>query len=901
MVLAIILISIALIATVIAYQKYLEKKKYVKEKYLITLDEAKNFLALIQNLNDYTTWVERDRIKSEYASVGQFFKNRTSFYKKEETVKKFNGIFQDFDAYIVQYNQNYVSSQKEKLKEYFDNIEEKKLDDQQRTAVLTDEYSNLIIAGAGSGKTLTILGKVQYLIEQKNIQPNEILLLSFTQKTVAELNERLQKLNLDVQATTFHKLGYDTIKRFNDDIPAVTNENTLNAVIREYLKTDILDDDQALQSYIQYVACYMNIPEEHDSYDSLGEKLDTEKGIDFQTLRSKCEPLNIVANPNLNTMNGERVKSVEELMIANFLYLNGIEYEYEKPYAYGDSIYRPDFFLTDHNIYLEHFGVDDHNQAKWLSPFNEQKYVEDMELKRNAHKEHKTKLLETYSYYNRDKILLEKLKNMLISENVSFKPRDTKDIYSKVSEDGKNFGKEINRLIESFINLIKSRELNHSSLMELLSEKNKSQGDFMVERQEMFLQFTLPILEKYGQKLKERTEIDFNDMINKAAEAVKMNRPSYSYRYIIIDEYQDISFSRFNLIKEIRDLSGARLTCVGDDWQSIYRFAGSDVSLFSNFEKHVGKHEQLLIERTYRNSQSLIDISSKYIQKNPKQIYKKPSSNKEPLENPLHFVYYKPDEIEDVFINQIQNLANKYGNKSILVLGRHSFDIDDLIKLKPDSRIKYIERTDTLEVKGFEEINIKYLTVHKSKGTEADNVIILNLRNHLLGFPNKMTDDPILSLLLSDEEEYRFAEERRLFYVALTRTKNEVILLIPSDASLFTEELLTDHNYLLAKKDENLHAANCPYCKTGKLVIRQNSKNGSQFLGCSHYPNCNQTYKSLEILNDKFLCSSCESGFMLKRTGKHGDFLGCTNYPGCKNTINLKILYDKFDYQRIHI
>lgn len=887
MVITIILICIATVFFVIVYRQNLEKKKYLEEKYIINLDQAKNFINHIEKLSDYITWVERDRIKSEYSLSGQFFKNRTNFYKKEETVKKFNDIFQDFDLYIVQYNQNYVSSQKEKLKEYFDNIEEKKLDEQQRTAVITDEYSNLIIAGAGSGKTLTILGKVQYLIEQKNIRPEEILLLSFTQKTVAELNERLEKLNLGVQATTFHKLGYDTIKKFHAEIPAVTNENTLSVVIREYLKTDILNDDEALQSYIQYVACYMNIPDEHDSYDSLGEKLDTEKGIDFHTLKSKCEPLNIVANPNLNTMNGERVKSVEELMIANFLYLNGIEYEYERPYPYGSAMYRPDFFITDYNLYLEHFGVDEHNQAKWLTPFHEQKYVEEMELKRNTHKEHKTKLLETYSYYNRDKILLEKLKNMLTSENVSFKPRDTKDIYSKVSEDGRNFGKEINRLIESFINLIKSRQLNHSSLMELLSEKNKSQDTFMIERQEMFLQFALPILEKYGQRLKERTEIDFNDMINKAAEAVKMNRPSYPYRYIIIDEYQDISFSRFNLIKEIRDLSGARLTCVGDDWQSIYRFAGSDVSLFSNFEKHVGKHEHLLIERTYRNSQSLIDISSKYIQKNPKQIAKKPRSNKEPLENPLHFVYYKPDEIEGVFINQIQNLANKYGNKSILVLGRHGFDIKDLIKLKPDSRIKYVERTDTLQVRGFEEINIKYLTVHKSKGTEADNVIILNLRNDLLGFPNKMTDDPILSLLLSDEEEYRFAEERRLFYVALTRTKNEAVLLIPSDASLFTEELLADNNYLLAKKGGNLHAANCPYCKTGKLVTRQNQNTRSQFLGCSHYPNCNQTYKNLEILDDQFLCSSCESGFMVKRSGTYGEFLGCTNYPYCRNTINL--------------
>src|SRR5690606_10005067 len=248
---------------------------------------------------------------------------------------------------------------------------------------LTDEHSNLIIAGAGSGKTLTILGKVEYLIKHKNVQPNEILLLSFTQKTVSELNERLKNINISTQATTFHKLGFDTIKKHHlTSVPAVTNENTLTNVIKSYLQKDILNDSNALQSFIQYVSCYMNIPEEYDNYDSYGEKIDTEKGINFQTLKSKCEPLNKVAKAKHDTIQGERVKSVEELMIANYLYLNGIDYEYEKPYPHDETMYRPDFYLNDYDIYLEHFGVDEHNRAAWLTPINEQQYVVDMQLKR---------------------------------------------------------------------------------------------------------------------------------------------------------------------------------------------------------------------------------------------------------------------------------------------------------------------------------------------------------------------------------------------------------------------------------------------------------------------------------------------------------------------------------------
>lgn len=885
-----IIFSTVLFGILFIIRQYIENTKYHDTTYLTNLEQIVLFFDTIERFDDYVTWVQRDKIKRQFSAIGKFFKNKSNFYKKEASVERFNSIFQDFDNYIITYNKNYVLLQKEKLKFYFDDIEGKKLDEQQREAVITDEYSNLIIAGAGSGKTLTILGKVKYLIEHKNVSPEAILLLSFTKKTVDELNERLKNIGLNARATTFHKLGYETIKKYQATIPAVTNENTLGNVVKSYLEKEIFNDAEALEAFIVYVACYMNIPEGHESYESLGEKLDTEKGIDFQTLKSKCEPeeLNKVAKVVLDTIQGEKVKSVEELTIANFLYLNGIEYEYEKQYPFTKEVYRPDFYLKDFDIYLEHFGVDENNCAKWLTPFQEKEYLEGMEWKREMHKTNNTKLLETYSYYNRNNVLLEKLKEMLVNENVTFKPRDVKNIFKKVTDNDAHFGKEITKLIETFINLSKSRQLDYIAITKLFSDRKKALNSFMLERQVFFLQFALPILKKYDQTLRDNHEIDFNDMINLATDLIKQNKPNYTYQHIIIDEYQDISYSRFKLIKEIRNISGARLICVGDDWQSIYRFAGSDISLFSNFEKYVGKHEQLFIEQTYRNSQSLIDISSTYIQKNKKQIKKNPRSKKELLENPIQFVYYSQDNADEVFINEVQALIDKNGNKPILVLGRHSFDINEFIKLTPNSRIKYYERNDKLEIKGFEDIDIKYITVHKSKGLEADNVIVLNLKNHLLGFPNKMTDDPMLSLLLSDDEEYRFAEERRLFYVALTRTKNEVVLLIPKEVSLFAEELIADNDFLLTTNDDKLSKTNCPYCRTGQLVVRHNSFNKKQFLGCSHYPCCNQTFNTLEILERKLLCPNCQSGFMTKRSGIFGDFLGCTNYPKCKNTINLE-------------
>lgn len=842
---------VIIIALFVGYLKFVEKKKYTDSNYLRFLQDADKFLKLINDLNDYITWVKRDQIQIKYDNTARFFKNKSSYYKKEERVDRFNKIFENFENFVVKFNINYVQTQKEKHQQFFDNIESKKLDEQQRTAVVTDEYSNLIVAGAGSGKTLTILAKVKYLVEKKMIAPEDILVLSFTQKTVEELNERLKDIHPNVKAQTFHKLGYDQIKNHLSLAPVVTNENTLGNAIKDYLLRDIFSNSMALNAFVQYVACYMNIPEEYDKYDSLGEKIDAEKGIDLKTLKSKYEPLNIVRKAKLDTFQGERVKSVEELTIANFLFLNNINYEYEKRYPVERFVYQPDFYLVDYDIYLEHFGVDENNRANWLNEFDERAYIEEMGKKRRTHLEKGTKLLETYSYYNKNNELIDKLKEILDAEGVKFSPRDSREILNRLTNNNQNFGKEINKLIETFIKLSKSRRLGEVDLNELYSRETIFKNQFMQERYKLFLQFSIPILKKYNDILKERNEIDFNDMINQATDLITKNKADFTFKYIIIDEYQDISFSRFKLIQQIRDISSARLTCVGDDWQSIYRFAGSDISLFSNFEKHVGKFELLLIEQTYRNSQSIINISANFIKKNKKQISKNPISQISDKYKPIKFIGFTSENLEEKFINEVEYLVDKYGNEPILVLGRHNFDIKNLIIQNGDSRVKYIERSGKLVVVGFEHVDIKFLTVHRSKGTEAKNVIILNLSNNLMGFPNKMTDDPILSVLLSDYEDYRFAEERRLFYVALTRTKNEVLLFLPPDTSIFADELLNDNDYLLTNVHGMPKANICPYCRTGKLVLKKNSRNGDNFLGCSHYPACNQTYNDFNILNDK--------------------------------------------------
>lgn len=891
-----------------------ENKRYIDKTYLKHLESSKKFLEIVKNLynenNNYITWKERDQILEEFSDDKSFFSEKVTYYKNEPIVNKFLDKYKNFKEYIKDYNEKFVLKRRNELKNFFTNIEGKSLDNQQQVAVITDEYSNLIIAGAGSGKTLTIIGKIKYLIEKCNIEPDKILLLSYTKKTVEELNDRLVKLGIVGFATTFHKLGYDYVREYSDKAPTLANENYLTEVIADFLKNKIFLYEQALKSFVQFSACYMEIPEEDDKFESLGEKLDIKKGVDYQTLRSKYngEITNkrLETKRELNTFSGERVKSIEELIIANYLFVNGINYQYEKTYPYkiidklGKNIaVAPDFYLPDYDIWLEHFGISKDGRARWhTTEYHEKRYLETMELKRSMHKKMGTKLIETYSWYNKESILLERLRESLESEGVVLKPMDEKDLYKKIIEHDTKFGNQLIKLIESFINLSKSRRMESGYLRQLFENENKG-NKFMYIRQNLFLDFMLPILDFYNQRLKEKDEIDFNDMINLATDLISKKGIRTNFKYIVVDEYQDISFARFDFIKKIRELSNARLVCVGDDWQSIYRFAGSDVSLFSDFGKFVGEYEKLLIEKTYRNSQQLINISANFIQKNPEQIKKNPVSNLS-LPDPIKFVWYKNDNLYLKLEEQIVDIITEYGaNKNILILGRHSFDLDDVLYIRNgkekklrDEVLKYNYETGELKISRFSNINLRFTTVHKSKGLEADNVIILNLKNDLYGFPNKLTDDPIISVLLGQSlEEFRFSEERRMFYVALTRTKNRVYLLIPeNEDSLFVDEILKDSgsfNYLTENNNGKTQLKNCLFCKTGKLIIRTNSSTGEEFLGCTHYPTCNQSYRDINILNNTTVCPSCMSGYLTVKSSVHGKFLGCTNYPGCNQIINL--------------
>lgn len=821
--------------------------------------------------------------------------------EKFSEIERFKTVYDSLHDYFENANEQFIQNESLKYDALFSNVDGKNLDFQQRTAVITDEDRILVLAGAGSGKTLTIAAKVKYLCEVKNINPDEILFVSFTKKSAQEMTERIQdKLGINAQATTFHKIGLEIIKNANGRRPEVLDENVLGDFINNFFENELLNYPEFIKNLTEYFAYFLEIPENIENYSSLGELYEAEKTFDLETLKSKYDREKYVRETGaeklkaLRTLNNEQVKSVEETKIANFLFMHGIRYEYEKLYPFESDdpkrkSYRPDFYLCDYDIYLEHFGISKDFTVPWLSPVEEKKYLDGILWKRDFHKENGTKLIETYSYYSSEGILLKKLEKLLVENNVEFKPRDFTDIFNTVyaSKSTKYFSEFI-KLCCTFITLFKSNNYKIEEIENLRQKYlSEEKNEFLCERTNLFLDIIKILLAEYRNYLSKNNAIDFSDMINDAATLVSNDCDILPYKYVIVDEYQDISKSRFNFLKAIVDRTGAKFFCVGDDWQSIYRFAGSDISFFTDFEKSFGHTKILRIEKTYRNSQQLIDVASTFVLKNPMQLKKNLRSDKT-LDYPLVFWGFDDDPRKS-----LQQMINKivldFGvNSSVLLLGRTNYDLE-IAKKTGLFRTFYKNRKEKLEYIPIPELQIDFMSVHKSKGLEADNVILLNFKNDKLGFPNQIADDKVLNLVLTNAEDFKFAEERRLFYVAITRTKNRTFILTDNrNPSPFFKEFTASKSvcFISVRQTANEGQEKCPFCKTGNLLKVEH--NGKTFVGCSNFPRCKYSVHDATVLSNPKKCPAC-GGFLIKRKGKKNKhwFIGCTNYPYCEYTEKL--------------
>ena len=913
--------------------------------------------------------------KNAIPKVKKFKEDYAEYISSEDEkfFEKFYNKPQTFEMDTKQANELYINQELNDNSDLFDDLDGKSLDSQQRNAIVVDEDAVRVIAGAGSGKTFTIQGKVRYLTEKRDVDPSEILAISFSNASVNDLEERIAE---PIDIKTFHKVGKDILTQYNQYSRPDTS--ALKRIIKRYLTKKALKSDDISKKLIEFFSFYINVPPSEEDIKYEGDLLDWQEGVDFSTLKRRFK------NKQRETLNNEIVRSYEELYIANFLFIHGINYTYEKIYSYPNKNferefnkfkeflfsfdeeipdelkndiakgllnltdiceeyeiknYFPDFYLNDYNIYIEHFGLNRNCENHLIGGKSSEEYVKEMEWKRKVHKKYETTLIETFSYYQSENRLLTRLAEKLQAQGVEFNEIDYRQVYAILLENKTiKEWEDFIVLLKTFIELFKGNNYDGDKFKEFYEYVDGFKSSFSKDRTIAFLKIVEEIYNDYEAYLLKIKKIDFNDMINKASDCIVKNGLNLPYKYIIVDEYQDTSFTRYNLLRNICDNIGAKIMVVGDDWQSIYSFSGCDVNIFTKFDNFFDVCETRYVEKTYRNSQQLIDASSNFVMKNPDQSRKELKSSKS-LECPIKIVKFDNDFDEILkFELIIKNIINqsKFENKKILILGRNNKDIFNLLK---NFNVKNEDGKRKFEILGDEDklrrdkfvkivyrynpnVNIEYRTVHQSKGLECDNVILINLKNWRAGFPNKMVDDPVLNFVKMNGDSFSYAEERRLFYVALTRTKNNVYLLAPYfKSSVFIQELENDVNVELLNLENNKLETlkniekngeryaiptklKCPVCKTGIVLLESFWNNGklNRVLKCSHnmappFNRCNWKggyYGSeLKDLDDIKHCPNCD-GILIKRR-RHSDghpFLGCTNFrkTGCRGKSKLEYI-----------
>ena len=605
-----------------------------------------------------TYWWEH-HFKEELKDESYFLSLATDKNEQEKFYRSAN-IKGPFSLSLYTYNNQYCTNKMSELSKYYSFY-----DTDQKRIILDEDDHCIVKAGAGSGKSTTMLGKIKYLVEEKHINSSHILMLSLTKATVAELKEKSKgKTYEGCDIRTFHSLGYKLSNMYHNS--------------PYYLHRD---------------------KEGKEEIEELGDDIKTDD----------------IPAPDLKTI-------IDKYFEENFSEKEHYT-AYVRMYNYGYGYYKKTDGGTDHAI-----DCAKRTMADFIS-----KYMV------NGNQ---------FSITSSDNSSCEALK------------------YWKNLENG-----------------------------DVTTEPPESEEDDDI-RIKYFLYHVHACYKKYIAVKQESTNTspDYNMLINESCDYLSLLKKDHKlsplyYEYIIIDEYQDISSQRFDMIQLLQELTGAKLCVVGDDWQAIYSFAGSRLDYFTNFDQYAGPCTRLYITTTHRNSQNLVDVATGFVKKNINQDQMKVRSAVEEEPYPIHVWEYEENQESEYSlekrINAIYdeiNHSDDHKEKTILPLARYGQHYE-----------KYIS----------EENKSTFKTIHTSKGLEADYVILLACKggkdDRIYTFPASFATDEVLKLVEPVEpgtDIPDFAEERRIFYVALTRAKKRVYILVPNISghhSDFVDEIVKEY------------------------------------------------------------------------------------------------------------
>ena len=664
--------------------------------------------------------------------------------------------FYEIDAnFVPQHNREFREQQKIEHKEYFDTLFTYPLDDQQREAIVTLGENVLVVAAAGSGKTATIVAKTHYLVNKMHVDPRNILVVTYTRKAAEELQTRVGVAG--VECSTFHKHAIDTIARIEGEKPTICENNTLNTIFDALIhKNATFESSFFLFQTVQKTLLQYDY--EYSSYkEYLKALLEYGKMAPYRDMDNKlCY-----------------VKSRQEMELMVILTELGLSVRYEEKYPHPTSStkfrqYKPDFTIhyqqdgQDKVLYLEHFAIDQHGRVPvWFGEGKQggwaradRDYNEGLQWKKQLHQLNGTTIVYTTSADFHQGIISARarVEQLLQQQGIPYAPLTMEQKAKKLAIPLNRSIESLVKLISGFIALLKANGRTITELQNSISDKdvNKERNTFLLRH------LVQPLYDGYEAALKERKECDFTDCLLKAS-ALLEQKQIYNYDYILVDEFQDMSMDKYRYLSALRRKNPrTRIFCVGDDWQSIYRFSGSDISLFSQFEKFNGPTEEIKIEATHRFGEPLLQRSSDFVQQNPAQKKKKLRPDKDRVTY-LAFAGYEDEKIERSIIEK--QVARLPQDARIYIVSRYRYDIGSVF---PEAASKTRDENGGAIELNIAGRRIQALTAHSSKGLEADYVFLLNCNSGYddYGFPSQVADDPILDYVLSRSDSYDHAEER---------------------------------------------------------------------------------------------------------------------------------------------
>jgi DNA helicase-4 len=721
----------------------------------------------------------------------------------------------DIQNIFADLNEQTLRAELRDRREFFDRIEKSPLSEEQARAVVCFDSRVHLLAAAGSGKTSVMVARAAYAVARGFVRPERVLLLAFNQGAASELQNRVEEQfaaagipSAGVRASTFHAFGLDVIGRATGRKPRLAPwlDSGQDMKMMEQIVDKLRDVDKSFRfKWDLFRFMFASAPTDLDG--------GTPDAYDPST---RCS--------GFRTFNCEIVRSAGERMIADWLFVNGVNYEYERPFHVdvsdeSHSQYHPDFYYPDVDVWHEHWGLDGNGEPR--ADF--EGYAESMEWKKARHREHGTKFVESIWYDVMYGDGLERLQEDLTSHGLNFDWNPDREIPGDAKP--LQFA-DLVRLVRTFMAHVKSNSLDETTV------KARLKGDCQRldgRRTQLFLDLYWSIHLQWDRELRGQNYVDFEDMLVLAADHLEAGNVDLDYELILVDEFQDVSQARARLVRGLLQRPGRFLLAVGDDWQAINRFAGADISVMMKFDDWFGASTQLELSTTFRCPQTICDVGSQFVMRNPRQFNKSVRSAKADPGPPVTLI--RADDEKAGIALALDELSRsiargsagpgRNGKATVNVLGRYGFEID----LMPE------EVPQNLEV--------AFRTVHSSKGLEADFIVIPRLVSGRFAFPSEIADDPVLDLAMAAPDDYPNAEERRLFYVALTRARHRVLLVTQrGKESPFVVELLRDKLIVSADGDSegqtSLHV--CDKCGEGLMVLRSGPY--SEFLGCSRFPAC---------------------------------------------------------------